>query len=90
MIMVPVGNVKTKAINLEKLFRNCSGTFGGDSLPIPMLLPPDENIALEQHLSCGSSNTMACRMRRLLRLEIVPGVRLPRGVKTKTETAHQK
>ena len=77
-------------MDLEKLFRNCSGNFDSDSLPIPMLLPPDENIALEQRLSCGFSDAKVCRMRRLLRLEIVPGVRLPGGVKTKTETTHQK
>ena len=90
MITVPIGDAETRPMDLEKLFRNCSGNFDSHSLLIPILLPPDENTSLEQPLSCGSSDAVVCRMRRLLRLEIVPGVRLPRGVKTKTKTAHQK
>ena len=80
MVMVPVGDVKARAMDFEKLFRNCSGNFDSHSLPIPILLPPDENTALEPPLYCGSSDTVVCTLRCLLRLETVPGVRLPLGV----------
>ena len=60
MIMVSSGDFKVRAMDLEELFRNCSGNFDSHYLPNPILLPPVENIALDAPSSCGSSATRVC------------------------------